>query len=207
MQIAEIFNKIITNSEYSGDYPFDDLIDHMRSQGLSGVGVAKVGPQHHILIFVRGEPEGAVLIEEKGMLFGDKAVFLLTHTDQYRLFAIDPEIGESLAARCKVYNRSHLKGKITEKIPVFGGSQKTLGKICVTIKKQEAVQNGMRVSLRKGRQIIASEITASDGRVCFKVLNGTYDCVVVDREQKMYRFRVDFKEPFTESVIDIGGVT
>ncbi|MDT8357806.1 MAG: hypothetical protein RQ758_04795 [Methanomicrobiaceae archaeon] len=207
MQIAEIFNKIITNSEFSGDYSFDDLIDHMRSQGLSGLGVAEVGSQHHILIFVHGEPEGAVLIEEKGMLFGDKAVFLLTQFDTYRLFVIDPEIGESLAARCKIYNRSHLKGKITEEIPVFGGVQKTLGRICVVIKKQDAVQNGVRVSLRKGRQVLASDITAGDGRACFKVLNGTYDCVVIDREQKMYRFRVDFKEPFTESVIDIGGVT
>jgi hypothetical protein len=207
MEIAELFDRVLNNSEYIGNYGFESLLDHMADNQQSGLAVTGGEKKHFILIFVKGEPEGAALIEEKGMLFGDKVIFLLQHDEMFKLFLVEPEFSESLAARCKVYDKSHLKRKLATEIPTFGGNQVTLGKLCIVVKRKDSLQSGMRVSLRKGRQVLASDITAIDGRVCFKVLNGMYDCVILDREQKTYRFRVDFKDDYSESLIDLGGVS
>jgi hypothetical protein len=204
MQIADLFDQVISNSEYAGNFEFDKLLEHMHTTLQSGLGIEENGSKNFILIFVKGEPEGAALIEDSGMLFGDKAIYLLKQNEIFKLFLVESEFAESLAARCKVYDKSHLKKILSKDLPTLGGNFQSLGKLCVVVKKENILQSGMRVSLRKGRQVLASDITAGDGRACFKVMNGAYDCVILDREQKSYKFRVEFNDAFSESEINLG---
>jgi hypothetical protein len=206
MQIAELFERVISNSKYIGNFAFDDLMQQMQSPIQSGLAIAEEGSKNYILVFVKGEPEGAALIDENGVLFGNKAVYLLNQNAVFKLFLIDGEFGESLAASCKVYDKSHLRKSITEELPTVGGKKQTLGKLCIIVRKNGELQQGMRVSIRRGRQVLASDVTTVDGRVCFKLLNGRYDCVVMDRLQNLYRFMIDFKDRFVETVVDVGGV-
>jgi hypothetical protein len=205
MHIADLFDKVISSSKYAGDFAFDVLLGYMRENQQSGLALAEKGRKNFILVFVNGEPEGATIIDDTGMLFGDKAVYLLEHTEVFKLFLIDPKFGESLAARCKIYERSHLRKQLSVDLPAIGGNKQTLGKLCIVVKKADTLQSGMRVSIRKGRQVLASDITTVDGKVCFKLVNGMYDCVVENRSQSVSRFVVDFHERYSESVIDVGG--
>ena len=87
----------------------------------------------------------------------------------------------------------------------MGGNTQTMGRLCVVIKKNDKMQSGVRIELRKGRQVIGGDITAGDGKICFKVMNGLYDCLVTDRDQKSYKYRISFQDSYTLSEIDIGG--
>ncbi len=205
MEIAELFERVISNSEYEGNFAFDSLLDHMQETGQSGFALEEDGRKNFFLIFVGGEPEGAALIEERGMLFGDKAVLLLKREGVMRLFVVEGEFAEALAARCKVYDKSHLKRSFSEELPQMGGNTQTMGRLCVVIKKNDEMQSGVRIELRKGRQVIGGDITAGDGKICFKVMNGLYDCLVTDRDQKSYKYRISFQDSYTLSEIDIGG--
>ncbi|NYT05752.1 MAG: hypothetical protein GKC04_05195, partial [Methanomicrobiales archaeon] len=172
MQLADLFDNVISNSKYAGTFGFDDLLEYMEKNRQTGLALAEQGAKNIILIFVRGEPEGATLIDEEGMLFGDKAIYLLEHTEQFKLFLIEPRFGESLAARCKIYGKSHLRQQLAEDLPQVGGRMQLLGKLCIVVKKDGSLQSGMRVSIRKGRQVLSNDITAIDGKVCFKLVNG-----------------------------------
>jgi len=205
MQISDLFDKVISNSKYEGNYAFEDLIEHMRVSQKSGLAIAEEGTKNTIVVFVRGEPEGATLIEESGVLFGNKALYLLKHDEIFKLFLTEDVFSESLAARCRVHDKIHFKKRLSEDLPIIGGSNSSLGKLCIIIKREGTLQSGMRVTIRKGRQVLASDITATDGKVCFKLQNGTYDCVVVDRTHNLHRFMLDFRERFGETVIDLGG--
>ena len=205
MQIADLFDRVISNSKYEGNYRFDELIDFMSSTKKTGLAFAENGSRNVILIFVSGEPEGAAIIDESGMLFGNKAVYLLQQTEIFKLFLTEKHFGESIAARCKIYDKIHLRKRISDDLPTLGGRMSSLGKLCIIVKKEGELQTGMRVTIRKGRQVLASDITAGDGKVCFKLQNGTFDCVVVDKAQTVHRFMLDFRERYGESVIDIGG--
>ena len=205
MQIADIFDKVISNSKYEGNYAFNDLLEHMSASKQSGLAIAEEGTKNIILVFVRGEPEGATLIEDSGVLFGNKALYLLKHNEIFKVFLTEHLFSESLAARCRVHDKIHFKPGLSEDLPNIGGSKNPLGKLCIIINRDGALQSGMRVTIRKGRQVLASDITAIDGKVCFKLQNGTYDCVVVDRAHNLHRFMLDFRERFGETVIDLGG--
>jgi hypothetical protein len=205
MQMADLFDKVINNSKYAGNYEFDDLMEYMHSTQQSGLAIAEEGLRNFILIFVSGEPEGATLIDNNGMLFGNKAVYLLKHNEIFKLFLIEPEFGESLAARCKVHDKSHLRSRLSDDLPTFGGRNDTLGKLCILVKNGGKIASGMRVSIRKGRQVLASEIIGADGKICFKLINGSYDCIIEDRAQKMHRYVIDFREGDMQSVIDLEG--
>jgi hypothetical protein len=205
MQIADLFDKVISNSKYEGNYAFNDLIEHMRVSQQSGLAIAEEGTKNIILIFVRGEPEGATLIEDSGVLFGNKALYLLKHDEIFKVFLTEHLFSESLAARCRVHDKIHLKKRLSNDLPIIGGATQSLGKLCIIVKREDSLQSGMRVTIRKGRQVLASDITAVDGKVCFKLQNGTYDCVVVDKTQNLHRFMLDFRERFGETVIDLGG--
>jgi hypothetical protein len=50
-----------------------------------------------------------------------------------------------------------------------------------------------------------NDMTTGDGKVCFRLINGRYDCMVIDRENELYPFMVDFKDRHAETEIDIGG--
>ncbi|WP_165394798.1 hypothetical protein [Methanofollis fontis] len=54
--------------------------------------------------------------------------------------------------------------------------------------------------------MIASDVTTGDGKVSFRLLNGHYDVLMIDRAREVYTFLVDFNGKKSELVIDLGGL-
>ncbi|MDD1672107.1 MAG: hypothetical protein LUO82_03800 [Methanomicrobiales archaeon] len=205
MDIIKIIDEILGTSSYDRDYYFEDLLTQSQQRKINGIAVSGEKNQKLFIVFQDGEPEGVIVNDEKGTLFGDKAAFLLQGTENFELFIVNPEITKALASRCRVFDRSHVKKRMNESLPALGGKKHSIGVLCVTILKNGHPQKGVRVSIRRGRQELMNEMTTGDGKVCFRLMNGRYDCMVIDRENESYPFMVDFKDRHAETEIDIGG--
>jgi hypothetical protein len=204
-EIIQIIDEVLSTSAYVASYSYSELMDYAASHALNGIGVNDENDRKFYIIFEAGAPEGVIFSDSKGTLFGDKASILLTGQETFELFDVSQSIVSALASRCRIFDKSHVKKRLDDDLPSFGGIHRSPGILCLTLAKEGVPQPGIRVSIKKGRQIIASDITTTDGKVCFKLLNGTYDCMAVDRAQDIYTFMVDFNDRYAESVIEIGG--
>ena len=204
-EIISIIDEVLSNATFVASYSYDELIRCAQEQGVNGIGVFEEKDRKFFLMFEGGQPEGAIYVDPKGTLFGDKAAYLLSGKETFEFFQVSQPVVNALASRCRVFDKSHLKRRLMEEIPNFGGKKQSPGVLCLIIVRDGATLTGIRVSIKKGRQIIASDMTTSDGKVCFKLLNGKYDCTAVDREQGMYTFMVDFNHRYAETTIEIGG--
>ncbi|MDD1658867.1 MAG: hypothetical protein LUP92_01235 [Methanomicrobiales archaeon] len=204
-EIIQIIDEVLATSTYVASYSYPELMDYTASHAVDGIGVHDENDRKFYIVFSGGAPEGVIFSDSKGTLFGDKAAILLTGGESFELFNVSQSIVDALASRCRIFDKSHVKKRLDNDLPSFGGIHRSPGILCLTLAREGVPQPGIRVSIKKGRQIIASDITTTDGKVCFKLLNGTYDCTAVDRAQEMYTFMVDFNDRFAESVIEIGG--
>ena len=204
-EIIQIIDEVLSTSSYVGSYGYAELMTYTASRALNGVGVHDENDRKFYVVFEEGAPEGVIFTDTKGTLFGDKAAILLTGQETFELFDVGKSIVSALASRCRIFDKSHVKKRLDENLPSFGGIHRSPGVLCLTLAKEGVPQQGIRVSIKKGRQIIASDITTTDGKVCFKLLTGTYDCMAVDRAQEVFTFVVDFNDRYAESVIEIGG--
>jgi hypothetical protein len=204
-EIIQIIDEVLSTSAYSGSYSYDELMNHAGSHGMNGIGVHDENDKKFYIVFEDGAPEGVIFTDSKGILFGDKAAILLTGQETFELFEVGKSIVSALTSRCRIFDKSHVKKRLDDDLPSFGGIHRSPGVLCLTLSRNGVPQQGIRVSIKKGRQIIASDITTTDGKVCFKLLNGTYDCMAMDRAQEVYTFMVDFNDRYVESVIEIGG--
>jgi len=205
MDVNNVIDEVLGASKYIGDFSFDELLKTASSALVDGVAVSEESNQKFIIIFEKGELTGVILIDEKGALFGEQAALMLQNRDHFEFFSTDPSLVAALAARSRVFDTMHILGRLSDDLPSIGGRQQRPGVLCLVIQKDGELQSGMRVTVRKGRQIIGSDITTGDGKACFKLLSGRYDCVVLDRAQESYTFMIDFKDRYTESIIEIGG--
>lgn len=204
-EIASIIDEVLSNATFVASYPFDELIRCAEESDVNGIGVFEEKDRKFFLMFEGGQPEGVIYMDSKGTLFGDKAAILLSGKETFEFFQVSQPVVNALASRCRIFDKSHVKKRLSEELPTFGGKRQSPGVLCLVIMKDGVTQTGIRVSIKKGRQIIASDMTTSDGKVCFKLLNGKYDCTAVDRDQAMYTFMVDFNHRYAETTIEIGG--
>ena len=205
MDVNNVIDEVLGASKYIGDFSFDELMKTAASQAVDGVAVSDESGQKFIIIFEKGDLSGVIHIDDKGALFGEQAALMLQNRNHFEFFAAEPSIVTALAARSRIFDTMHIRRRLSDDLPSIGGRQQRPGVLCLVIQRDGALQSGMRVTVRKGRQIIGSDITTDDGRACFKLLSGRYDCVVLDRAQESYTFMIDFKDRYTESIIDIGG--
>ena len=204
-EIIQIIDEVLSTSTYVASYGYPELMEYADSHAVNGIGVNDENDRKFYIVFEAGAPEGVIFTDSKGTLFGDKAAILLTGQEAFELFEVSQPVVNALASRCRIFDRSHVKKRLDEDLPSFGGIHRSPGILCLTLAREGVPQQGIRVSIKKGRQIIASDITTTDGKVCFKLLNGTYDCTAIDRSQETYTFMVDFNDRYAESVIEIGG--
>ncbi|HUM78267.1 MAG TPA: hypothetical protein PLP43_07585, partial [Methanoculleus sp.] len=104
------------------------------------------------------------------------------------------------------FEKSHLKKNGRLDIPIVGTPEgQRVGVLCLTVCDGVKPLAGGRVTIRKGRVMLASDVTDNAGRVCFRLLNGRYMCIVSDRIEERTRCVVEFHEPRVEVSIDIRG--
>ena len=206
MDINGLMNEILLQSTYEGCFTLDELLHHGSVHSLTGIGASKEQTQAFFLVLLGGEPDGAIFIDEKGTLFGDTAVLHLTGQEEFNLHRVAPPIADALVARCRVFEKSHLKKSGRLEIPTIGAPpRQRVGVLCLTVQDNGVPLAGAHVSIRKGKLVITGDVTDSEGRVCFRLLAGRYMCVVTDRTGERTRCIIEFHEPQVETFVDIGG--
>ncbi|MDV2480574.1 hypothetical protein F8E02_00835 [Methanoculleus sp. Wushi-C6] len=206
MDINDLIGQILRQSEYEGRFTLDELLHYSSVHSLTGIGVSREGTHAFFLVLSGGEPDGAILVDEKGTLFGDAAVLHLNGGETFELSRVTPQITEALISRCRVYEKSHLKKNGRLEIPTIGTPvRQRVGVLCLTVRSGGEPLGGVHVSIRKGKLVTTSDVTDSKGRVRFRLLNGRYMCVVSDRNTERTRCIIEFHEPQVEMCVNIGG--
>lgn len=204
--VSDLLNEVIENSKYEGEFEFTEILNYTKTAGTSGIAVYENLRKNYILIFVKGEVNGAILIDEKGMLFGDKVLYLLEKSGHYNLYSTSDEISEAIAARCRIYEKSHLYSLLSCELPsIRARNKKIMGKLTILIKSGDQYLQGMRVIIKRGKQVITADFTTTDGSVSFKLLNGNYECIVKNRDNQSEIFEIDFAGRDSEVEIYLNG--
>ena len=204
MEISEFLSEQVntTTSVYSSK--LNDLKKFADEEKKSGIGVADIGIGTLYLLFKKGEPEGAVEIEKKGILLGDKAVYLLKGNEVFSFHPVEHDVIEIYILLCRIFDRSHLTSNVSIPMPTIERRNEGTGAFTVKILKGAVPQSGMHVSIRKQGQVIGSDVTTSEGIAYFRVLFGEYDCVVMDHDRKIRIFPITVHSGGREETIEIG---
>jgi hypothetical protein len=192
MKIHELLETILKGSTYLGTFDLQGILQFAVTRGISGIAVVKGDGRELYIAFLAGEPEGAVYIDEKGVLFGDRAILMIGGKEKYVLTEIKPDIIEAVVMGSRIFDKNHLKKSVAYTVPEIGGSGGGIGVFLLTVTKEGKPQNGIRVSLRKDGKIVGSDVTTGDGKVGFRVAYGDYDCLLQDRAQVITKYRVTF---------------
>lgn len=206
MDINDLMGEILRQSACEGRFTLEELLHYGTTHSSTGIGVSKGKMHTFFLVLSGGEPDGAMFVDEKGTLFGDSAILHLTGKEEFELFPVTPPIADALVSRCRVFEKSHLKKNGRLDIPTIGTpTRQRVGVLCLTVRDGRAPLAGAHVAIRKGKVVMTGDVTDSGGRVCFRLLNGRYMCVVSDRTGERTRNIIEFHEPQVEACIDIGG--
>lgn len=203
MKIQELIGTLLAGSTRLGTYTLLELIKFVQSKNISGIAIAVSGDREFDLALLDGEPEGAILIDEKGTLYGDKAVMLLTDTERFDLYDVKRDLVEAVAVGCRILEKGHISKSSMDIIPEIGRKSDGLGILSIAVQRNGEPQNGIRVSIRKDMQMFCNDITTQNGTVGFKLLYGKYDCIVQDRAMMISTFHIIFDVGHTKITLEI----
>ena len=203
MKIQELVGTLLAGSTRLGTYTLPELIKSVQSKNINGIAVAVSGDREFELAILDGEPEGAILIEEKGTLYGDKAVMLLSGSENFELYDVKRDYVEAVVMGCRILEKGHIRKSGMKIIPEIGKKSDRLGVLSIAVQRNGEPQNGVRVSIRKNMQMICNDITTQNGTVGFKLLYGKYDCIVQDRTMMISTFHIIFDVGHTRITLEI----
>jgi hypothetical protein len=203
MKTKDFIIALLAGSTRLGTYMLSDLITFTQSQSINGIAVAVSDDREFYLALVGGEPEGAILIDEKGTLYGDKAVMLLSGNERFKLYEVEPDLVESMVMRSRILEKGHIRRSTMEVVPEIGKKSDGLGVLSVAVWRNGKPQNGIRVSIRKDGQILGDDVTTQNGTVGFKLLYGTYDCIVLDRAMMISTSSIIFDAGHSRFTLEI----
>ncbi len=203
MKIQDLIGTLLEGSARIGTYTLPELLKFARSKKSNGIAVAVDNGREFDLALLGGEPEGAIFVDDKGILYGDKAVMLLTGRESFELYEVRPDLVEAVVVGCRIHEKIHLSKTRIEAVPEIGAKSAGLGVLSITVNRDSAPQNGIRVSIRKAGQIIGSDITTQNGAVSFRLLYGKYDCIVQDRAMMITTFHIIFDPTHSRITLEI----
>jgi len=201
--IKDHIESILKESKYLGTFTLPELFSFSENGSVSGMAIAKESGRELYLSFIDGEAEGAIYIDKKGGLYGDKAVMMITGHEKFVLYDIKPDIVEAIVVGCRILEKIHLRKSVTTVIPEIGKKSQGIGHLRMIILRDRVPQNGSHVSIRRGGKIVGSDVTAEDGSVGFRVMYGDYDCIVQDRNQRITSTHIKFNEATPEIILDL----
>jgi hypothetical protein len=201
--IHDLLENIVKGSKYIGIFSLHELFDVTSSQRSNGIAVAKVNERENYLAFIDGEAEGAIYIDDKGSLYSDKAVMMISGNEKFEFYDVKPDIVDAVVMGSRIFEKMHLKKSLPSLIPEIGKKSEGLGVLTLTIQKDTIPQNGFTVSIRSEGKILGSDITTDEGTVSFKLQHGKYSCIVMDRSQNMTTFYVSFDESKSKILLDL----
>jgi len=203
MEINEFLELQVNTTTGKGPLKFGELREFTARGLQNGVAVAPIGKGRIYLLFRKGEPEGAVMLDEHGILVGDKAVFLLKGGESFEFHTADPEAIDLYILSCRIFDKSHMTHNISRALPTIERKNEGTGAFVIRILRGQVPQAGLHVSMRTQGRVVGSDVTTPEGKAYFKVLFGDYDCVVMDRERKIRVFPVKVHTKGSEVTVDI----
>ena len=203
MKIQKMIDTILTESQPLGTFPLPELISFAETGRINGIAASRENDKQQYFAILAGEVEGAIFIDEKGTLFGDNAVMLITGIESFTLYGVNPDLVNAVVAGCRIFEKTRMKKGNIKEIPEFGKKNAGLGVFALTIQRNNEPQNGVRVSIRKEGKIVGSDVTTEDGSVGFKLMHGKYEVIVQDRNQQITTFPVQFEESSSHKFLQI----
>jgi hypothetical protein len=202
MDIPHTIQSILGGSKERGTFFVPDLVRFAKEGGISGIAAAQEPDKAFYLAFIRGEVEGAVYLDEKGELYGDKAGILVTGREKFVLYEAPCDLVETVVMGSRLFEKAHIKKGGTGMMPEVGRKSSGIGHLSLVVRKNGEPQNGIRISIRQGGRVLGSDITTQDGSAGFRVMFGDYDCIVQDRDQMIRKIPVQFREENQKIVLD-----
>jgi hypothetical protein len=203
MKIQDLMNTTLKDSPLLGTFPFRELLRFASEGSVNGIAVSRNDEKEHYLAILAGEAEGAIFTDDKGTLYGDKAVMLITGAEQFTLHGVNPELVTTVVSGCRIFEKARLKKGGIHPIPEFGKKSAGVGVFTLTVQRNNEPLNGVWVSIRKEGRVLGSDVTTQDGSVGFKLMHGTYDVIVQDRDQHLTTFPVAFEESSPHTVLHL----
>jgi hypothetical protein len=203
MKIQELIRTIQAGSPRLGTFTLPELIRFAQSENINGIAVSVSDDREFDLALLDGEPEGAIFIDNKGTLFGDTAVMLLSGNEKFELYDVRRDIVESVSMGCHIQKKSHICKSSRDLIPEIGRKSEGLGVLSITVERNGEPLNGVQVSFRKDLRIMSNDITTDDGTVSFRLKHGRYDCIIRDRAMKIFTFPIIFDEDHSRITLEI----
>lgn len=194
MKIRDIIEAMLNNAQELGTFTLPALLRTAMEEEKSGLAIVREPDSLSCLAIVRGEPEGAIFVDEHGERFGDTAVMLIPDRKQFKFYEVPQDIIEALVMGCRIFEKNRLKQGLTRDVPEFGRKSEGLGHLTVTVTRGPVPEKGIRVSLRKDGRIVGSDFTSGDGSAGFRVMYGDYDCIVQDKNLQITSFPLHFNE-------------
>jgi hypothetical protein len=112
MEIHDLIKNIHKGSKHLGTFTLHELFQFATSRSFNGIAVAKENEREYYLAFIAGEVEGAIYIDDKGTVYGDKAGKMIFGHEKFDFYEITPDIVETIVMRCRIFEKSHLKKSI-----------------------------------------------------------------------------------------------
>ncbi|WP_048150876.1 hypothetical protein [Methanolacinia paynteri] len=191
MEIIELFEKVLNDANYAGEFNFSDLNGIIGEKKYHALAVQTRGKSTCILVFVNGEGEGAIQVDGHGMMFGDKVVYNIDKNGSFRLFLIDKNLAESISARSRIYEKSHLmETEKTRDLPEFSKFSLKPAKITLIITHEGLPAEGLKVKIFRIGDTGLLDTTSREGHVSFVLHKGKYDCTITDNENREHKYEI-----------------
>jgi len=196
---AGIIDDLVREMIPVGIYSYTDLITTVREKKFYGVGISCARDGTTYLLFVEGEPEGAIIADARGELYGNKAVYLISEKNRFTLYPLSSSVIEQLVYGCRIYNKSHFKGGgCSLELPEIGKKTEGVGRFIISIRKDGSPVPGLPIKIRRGGQIMASDITDRQGMATFRLMFGPYSLLVVREEKSIDVYEFTFHQDLHE---------
>jgi len=189
---ADIIDDLIREVAPDDVFSYSELLQAARDKNFHGFAVSSAPRKKIYILFLGGDPEGAVLADSKGELYGNKAIYLIQGGDQFTIYTLNPEIVERIVFSCRIYDKSHFKNQYTFGIPEVGKKADGVGRAVITLKKDGVALAGIPIRIRKDGQIVANDITNEKGQASFRLLYGKYEVIIVRQENNIDLFEFSF---------------
>lgn len=203
MKIQDMIGVILKDARPVGTFTLPAMFGAASDGRITGLAVSREAGKLSCIAFISGEPEGAIYADEKGELYGDKAIMLIHDRDTFTLHEVGQDLVGAFVMGCRIFDNSHLKQGFTRAIPEFGKKGEGIGHLTLILRRSNEPQKGVRISLRKDGRIVGSDFTSGDGSAGFRVMYGNYDCIVQEKNRQILSFPLQFHEANPRITLDI----
>jgi len=200
---ADIVDSLIREAPPEGIYTYSALLKTVHEKKFHGVGLSDTNGKKTYILFLEGEPEGAILADNKGELFGDKAIYLIGGEDRFTLFPLNPAMVERIVFGCRIYDKSHFTKNYSLKLSEIGKKVERIGRLIIAVKNAGDPAVGIPLKIRKNGQIVGSDVTNQKGLVSFRLLYGLYEVLIVHNEHDIDVYEISFAPEHHEQPLDL----